>query len=190
MSVLPADIISLTVMALTGGVAAVNLVFGRAEYKRDRYDAQEANEEEVQRLKQLIELLSPNFKVDEKLADIEDLEQYIHEFLRQERLENIAKTQQSFGEKLGGEGGVNKIKAVILSDSQQKSNDDSSYLLDDKQGSTVIELGASKEGYQIIQSLIRSGQLTNILGMPIRSVKLVDESLDDRQQPPNPSEPS
>jgi DNA-directed RNA polymerase specialized sigma24 family protein len=76
----------------------------------------------------------------------------------------------------------NQLVIAILAELKQQSQDPSLRLISVRQGSIVIELDGSAEGYQIIQALISSGQLTNILGLPVRHVGLVGESPDDRQQ--------
>ncbi|MBE9136847.1 sigma-70 family RNA polymerase sigma factor [Nodosilinea sp. LEGE 07088] len=82
----------------------------------------------------------------------------------------------------------NQLKMAILAELRQKSKDPFLRLISVRQGSIIIELGGSAEGYQIIQALISSGQLTNILGLPVRHVGLVGESPDDYQPPLNPQE--
>ncbi|MEO1068033.1 MAG: sigma-70 family RNA polymerase sigma factor [Cyanobacteria bacterium J06638_6] len=82
----------------------------------------------------------------------------------------------------------NQLVMAILAELKQRSQDPSLRLISVRQGSIVIELVGSAEGYQIIQALISSGQLTNILGLPVRHVSLVGESPDDRQQSLSPQE--
>ncbi len=60
---------------------------------------------------------------------------------------------------------------VLLNRLRQVSGDDSLKLVTIKVGSTILVLQGSPEGFRRIRSLLGTGQLTEILGIPVRDVK-------------------
>jgi DNA-directed RNA polymerase specialized sigma24 family protein len=65
---------------------------------------------------------------------------------------------------------------AIAAELRRLTGDASLSLTSIQQGSIIIELQGSDEGFKVIESLINSGQLTSILGLPVKKVGLVNES--------------
>ncbi|WP_017298126.1 RNA polymerase sigma factor [Nodosilinea nodulosa] len=65
--------------------------------------------------------------------------------------------------------------AAIVAELKQHSGDGSLIPIRVESGSIVIELYGTAEGYSVIEALINSGQLTSILGLPVKSVNLVSQ---------------
>ncbi len=69
----------------------------------------------------------------------------------------------------------NEKKAAIIEVLKSISQDASLSIKKIEKGSLIIELEGSEEGFKIIQSLIKNGQITEILGLPIQSIQYKDE---------------
>lgn len=68
------------------------------------------------------------------------------------------------------------LVAAIIAELKRQSGDTFLLPIRVERGSIIIELYGSAEGYRIIESLVNSGQLTSILGLPVKNVGLVTES--------------
>lgn len=79
---------------------------------------------------------------------------------------------------LSGTSDDAKLMEDIVSELRRLSKDTSLTLIKFENGSIVVYLDGSDEGYKIIASLINSGQLVEVLGLPIKEVGFIDETAD------------
>ncbi|MBD2031171.1 sigma-70 family RNA polymerase sigma factor, partial [Phormidium sp. FACHB-322] len=87
--------------------------------------------------------------------------------------------------KLSGTSADYQLIEAVVTQLKWQSGDDSLTLIRFRDGSIVIELDGSAEGYKIIEFLIMSGQLTNVLGLKVKKVELVNDFSDKEKGVPS-----